>query len=308
MPQNQKYLHYQYQQRAGLDHKLFDFRIFFKEAVMLDRTAVLPNVKLARRHNKGHAIYCSIARYVNLDRVYCYIPRATQPIRYLRWIDKESFDFKQFAPQQTLITDEIMISRDDDATYPLIVRNLIEIYAMWKRVCVNYKHDVEACVVVPPSNKILSLSDAVISSIRDRHPNARTQPNKKLLKLPFDLNSIFAIPGNYACLHVRGNDKGAKFRFWQQAAEPKTVFKKVRGCLPEGAQLYFMSDNPHAPYLELLSPHYRVATYRDFPELQTLVEGHAPDNFMLYAVEKKIMQSAAYKIYSDPKFTRERVS
>ncbi len=79
---------------------------------------------------------------------------------------------------------------------------------------------------------------------------------------------------------------------------PAKIYETVSGVLPKGSRLYVLSDEKARDHFDVLKRDYRVFRYVDFPELNRIIEGDAPDNFLLYEVEKLIFADAKTKIYT----------
>ena len=101
----------------------------------------------------------------------------------------------------------------------------------------------------------------------------------------------------FAALHVRRGDRLSEYPAY--LTEPEGIRDRLRELVPDGSVLFVMSDERDPNFWAPLRRHYRLVRYTDMPRLAALVSragGRAPDNYLLYAVEKEIAARAWMRI------------
>ena len=103
-------------------------------------------------------------------------------------------------------------------------------------------------------------------------------------------------PGGFVAVHVRRGDRLSPRR--ERLTSPAGIHLRLRRLgVPEGATVFFLSDERDPAYWTLLYRHYAVVRYLDFAELRALVSATAPpDNYLLFAVEREIMRHARLQV------------
>ena len=121
--QSRRYLFYDWgKHRHGLKHCRSNLCCLLKEASWLRRVAVIQNLPLHPGHNFGVPVLGDPERYFSLPSQE---PKAAgQPVRWIRFEDFEP-GLKRMAPSKIRRigqSEGYFISREDDQTYPVIVR------------------------------------------------------------------------------------------------------------------------------------------------------------------------------------------
>ena len=94
------------------------------------------------------------------------------------------------------------------------------------------------------------------------------------------------VNNSFQCIvHVRRTDK-VTGELWNECTSPENIHKTVRKLIPEGGQIYVMSDEKwefFEPLKTVDAGNYEYKTYHDYPELIKIKE---VDNYTLFIVEQ----------------------
>lgn len=255
---------------AGIDHQLSNLRCLLAEAHALGRLALLPPLRLEAKHNFGIVNDWSWDTYLDLDASRLVdVDGREHPLPFVRELPTGTLSTRTVPPR-------VRLSAEDGIE--LIVRQV--------------RHEVFAREVpltnmpvfrLRPSTSVLRHARPVIETLRNRWP------------------------AGYAAVRIRRGD-----RLWgpmRWLMRPPNIRRRLNKLgIREGAGLFFMSDERDATFWSALVPFYQAVRYTDFPELTELVaasDDRAPDNYLLYEVEKEIMRHAARRVETFPVAIRE---
>ena len=255
---------------AGIDHRLGNLQCLLAEAHALGRLGVLPPPRLEAKHNFGIENVWSWDTYFDLDASRMVDAAGRRhPLPFIRRLPAGTLETRTVPPGARLSAKE---------GAALIVRQV--------------RHEVfarEVSLTNPPvfrfrpSASVLNHAQRVVEALRIRWPEG------------------------YAAVHIRRGD-----RLWgpmRWLTRPDIVRRRLRKFgIREGDNIFFMSDERDAEYWSELAPHYAIARYADFPELVVIVSppsSRAPDNYLLYEVEKEVSRYATTVVETIPERGRE---
>ena len=253
---------------VGINHQTRNLEVLMREAHSVDRLAVLPTLKLAPHHNFG------------VDR---------------QWRWETYYDFGK----STLVDSfgknhplPLTFNAPDPDLGALTLTPKVRIPAsaaghalVARRITTSvHARDVPFAAHGPPvfqfspSPRILTLARHVVAELRARGG------------------------GQFAAVHVRRGDRllGPMKRL---TSPPRIRALLQAKNVPDGAVVFFLSDERNASFWEQLRPHYALVRYTDLANLQALVSpsaGGKPDDYLLYEVEKQIMRHAFLRIETFP--------
>ena len=109
--------------------------------------------------------------------------------------------------------------------------------------------------------------------------------------------------GRFAAVHVRRGDRIAFGEVPDRLTSPPHVRQRLRHWgVADGAVVYIASDERDPDFWRPLQETCRLFRYVDFPELEALVSGvdEAPDNYLLFQVEREVLREGYLRIGSIP--------
>jgi len=251
---------------TGINHQLSNLRCLLAEAHATGRLAVLPPLRLEARHNFGVARDWSWDTYFDFDAS--------------RLVGADGREHRlplvRELPVGKLNTHTLGLGARLSATETaeMVVRPVRnEVYA--KGIPATEPAPV---MLLGPSATVLDLAGPVIATLRGRNT------------------------ADYAGVHIRRGD-----RLWgpmKWLMRPENIRRRLRKFgIREGANVFFLSDERDVGFWSALAPHYLGVRYTQFPELAELIDlsgGRAPDNYLLFEVEKEIMRHAATRVETFP--------
>lgn len=279
---------------VGLHHHLYLLRIMLAEALLLNRTLILPPIRLPAHHNFGTAISFPHSHIYATTFNFPMISGGDIRRMQVECSEEHAIDQAMFSAKDTLRIDGCEPA-DANATQTLMVRR-IEYYddIGWIEARLA---GVKLIIVPTPSARIA----AIFEKLRDR------------LNADFDAKIFNADPvfhrrrkrlnQLYACAHVRGGDRTRLYSLYKAGITPQMVFKNIKRALPSrDVPLYLMTDIRDQAFFSKIKRHWPVKSIDDFPELSAfLPDAKRPgDNLSLFAVEELIMRNAAVRIHSHP--------
>ena len=276
-----RYLQYRPEHTAfrGIDHELSNLMWMLREAFLHGRLAVLPRLNLAPMHNFGSAAGTGQwDKYFDLDASRLVDPLgARHPLPLVRRLPPGELRTLELAHRAPMPAQA--------GEFDLVVRPI--------RYFVHL-HDL-------PHQRLRKLVGGVLSG---KHPirfDFRPSALVSGLAEPV-VGALLSKHGSYAAAHVRRGDRlqsGARYR---RRTAPQSVRRSLdRLGVREGAPVFFASDERNPDYWAPLADRYTAVRYTDFPHLKALVAGdRAPDNYLLYEVEKAVMARAAIRLRSMP--------
>ena len=258
---------------TGMDHQLSNLRCLLAEAHATGRLAVLPPLRLEAKHNFGGTRDWAWDSYFDLGASRLVGANGEKyRLPLVRELTCGSLETRIVPPKGRWSSTE---------RAPLVIRQVQdEVYAREVRAA-----RTALGLLLCPSTTVRDLAGPVIATLLDRCPTG------------------------FAGVHIRRGD-----RLWgpmKLLTCPPTIRRRLKKLgIPEGAGVFFMSDEHDASFWASLAPYYEAIRYIDFPELARLVaaaDGHMPDNYLLYEVEKEVMRHAAKRVETFPIVRRESV-
>ena len=268
---------------AGLEHQLRNLRWLLAEAHLSGRLAVRPPLRLDPRHNFGvdrawcWETYVDLAASRLLDGGHGYaLPLAERP---------------PARPRSTLtLPPGAPLPAACDAQ--LVVRHLASNLYLRDVALPGRRRPARLRGVVPvrtpvafrlhASLRVRTLAAPVLEALRARAPT-------------------------WAAVHVRRGDRMVGPA--RRAVAPARVAAVLRAHgVPDGAVLFLLTDERDPAFLAALAARYDVVRATDFAGPAALVSSAAecaPDNYLLYAVEREVMRHAAVRIETLPTPTDE---
>ncbi len=278
-----RYLRYQdvKPRPAGMQNQLRNLQWLMREAFMCDRLALLPTLNLARHHNFGRADGLGQwDKYFDLDASRLICPDgARHPLPIARELPEETL--------RTLILARRARMPNGAQAADLVVRPVRE----WVHL-----RDLPYDPIRRLAGDVLTGPPAISFDMR---------PSKLVRELAEPtIASIVTRYGHYAAAHVRRGDRSERNPTVKRRTEPQNVRRRLAKLgVPLGAPVFFLSDERNPDYWRTLGGYYEIVRYTDFPHLAALVDTgqqQAPDNYLLYEVEKAVMRRATRRLETIP--------
>ena len=249
----------------GFDHRLSDLECILREAHASGRQALLPSLNLTAFYNFGIERDWRWDAYVDLEASRLLDSAGEEhPLPLVYSLPKTEL------PTLTLEPGEGMPERAAD--FPLVVRR-IRSNLFGKDVPFA---DPAVGFAIQPSRRVVDLAASVMADLLSRGS------------------------GRFVAIHIRrGNRLGVHYP--PRLTAPDGVARHLREQgIAEGAVVYALSDEQDADYWRRMARlPWQVVRHADYPALSDLLrqdDGRVPDNYLLYAVEKRIMAAAAVRI------------
>ena len=262
---NDKYLFYYENTRAGMDHMQNNLLTLIKDSLNLDRTFVLKNPFFDKEHNFNREILYSWLDYFDLKKTISY--------KKFTYISHNEFIKKHFSIDEVLVTSEPEISKEDNDKYKVIIRNL-----------------------VPFSGRQLGRRIKFSSNFKGLfHPSPSVEENGKIV-----LNRL---PKKFCAVHIRNpihffswflRDKADRLKLSEKLS-PENVVKTIKAYNPKNLPIFFMTNTRKINYFKFLNKEFEAYHFLNF---ENLVDIKKNDNFLLYEIEKFIFLRAEIKIYT----------
>ena len=109
--------------------------------------------------------------------------------------------------------------------------------------------------------------------------------------------------GRFAAVHVRRGDRVAAGQVPDRLTSPPHIRQRLRHWgAADGAVVYIASDERDPDFWKPLQETYRLFRYVDFPALEALISGvgEAPDNYLLFQVEREVLREGDLRIGTMP--------
>ena len=251
----------------GLNHQRRNLECLLAEAHGLGRLAVLPQLLLAPEHNFGARIELRWERYFDLDASRIVEPGGRRlPLPLARALPAGPHERSEVGPRQPVP--------------PAAARCGVLVRRIASEV---FSRDVPpepgmAAVELLPSARVRALAAGACAALAERSPRG------------------------FAAAHLRRGDRLFGPMRWLTA--PRAVRRALRRLgVGDGATVFFLSDERCEAYWRPLLAAYDAVRSADMPELAALAGGcacQAPDNYLLYEVEKAVMRRAAVRLETFP--------
>jgi len=214
-------------------------------------------------HNAGHEVTATWDQYLDLDQVAIRLAGQVIPVVVVQRqtaIESESMPVLTVQPERTITAAE-------NEHYRLIIRQS----AHGLRLPGVHDGLLSYPVLWTPAAGVADRAERVIRQL-----------------------------GAYHAMHVR---RGDRLRHkaspnLAEETEPRRIQEVLDSNLPAGAIIYIATDESDRGFFDALRSRQRIFQFFDFPELRELVDSPAPDNFLLYAIEKIIFDRAISRIYT----------
>ena len=264
---------------AGLDHQFRNLKWLLCEAHMTGRKAVLPPLALDPVHNFGVDSAWHWETYLDLEGS-CLIDGGTAyPLPFVNALPARALSTLRLAPGSPLPA-----SAEESE---LVERRLASSL---------FLRDVPL-----PGRRAPPRLRGVL---RPRLPlEFRLRPSQRVSELAKPVAAALSARGRaYAAVHVRRGDRlvGPVRR----ATRPERVASALRAQgVPDGGTVFLLTDERDPAYRAALAARYDVVSAKDLPATAALAAedgATAPDNYLLYAVEKAVMAGASIRIETLP--------
>jgi len=256
-----KYYYARTSSRAGINHLRYSLQLQLKEALFLGRTLVVFDPLFSPWHNFGRKLDSTWEKYLDLNDIRIDAGKKTLPVHWVRIAD-----FEQSGLSILRIDKTHKVSREQNATYDLVIRN----DPMGLTANYNFQKNWEVHLS----------SSAAVREIAAR---------------------IIATLGEYTAVHVRRGDKLDNKSLYPNL-ENDTQASKIRDTLrrffPHGGRLYVLTNEPDPKFFDPLKDIFEVRQYFDFPILREIIGCVEPDNFFLYLVEQEIFWNCPIKVHT----------
>lgn len=272
---------------VGLEHETKLFSLFLSVAAALNRTAVIPPLRLSPRHNLDSPVDNDPRTYFNLDTM-SYDGR---PIPYVM---ASEFDAGRFAPSEVKEITPVNVHPPPN-TQNRYYFNTAECEA---HRLIEFTLSLNACLYI--DGELVKFPCLHYSSLV--HTRA-LQTIELMLGRKNETPRYF----DFCCVKVRRRDMLGFYGLWQRTrrtamlkalASARNVKANLlrRGFVDKNSVIYLMSDEPRLNYFDALYKEYpRFHTLKDFPELLRLRHPDPPgqpNNHLLYAIEKQMFKVA----------------
>ena len=271
MPDAARFLQYEARPPviAGLLHQASNLRCLLHEAHITDRLAILPPLRLAPKHNFGVQ-------------------------RQWRW--EHYFDLRASS-----LTD------DDGRRHPLPIAEQPpehDARALRLRGAKRLPEQARDCPLVlrrishPLFRKALPVDEWPAAQVE-----LRASERAVALARPVAQHLRSLGDGRFVAVHVRRGDRIAGGEYPGQMTAPPYIAQRLRDQgVAEGAVLYIASDEQDLGFWQPLRKSFRLFLYADFPPLERLVSrvGEAPDNYLLYQVEREVLRQGSIRMGTLP--------
>ena len=254
--------------RPGINHLRYALELLILEAVALGRTPVAFKPWFDPRHNLGHDLDVTWAKYVDLSRVEIFNGEAVAAVVHVlqpgevpgldrlsaAWFDRDH-----------LVTDEESRSLD------LIVRrNRTGLH-------IGCVHGVGFDM---PGYKLRFAPSALVSE--------KFRIVKERL-------------GEFTAMHVRRDDMLEMTDLYPNLGrdtQPDRIRQTLRERVPQHSRVYIMTNERDRRFFDPLRADFEIFQYFDFPELDEVIESGTPDNFLLFEIEKLLFEAASTKVHT----------
>jgi hypothetical protein len=255
-----KFLQYSFKRDliTGTNHQLFNLFVLLAESAILERTAVVPDLKLAGKHNNGILITPPFSKYIDLSN-------CSESVSLISLKDFEHIKVSSSKTVlETVSTQSLKESPDD-----LIVREFDISVARIPFIDELVKETFYTLrALSKPAHQVSLHAEAIARSLK-----------------------------NFNVVHVRRTDMlnlpWWKFPGLDRGTRPRRIRRRIAQWIDDGSNLYIMSDEQQDGFFDPLRAWYKVFTYRDFP---SLIKIKAEDNFLLYEIEKAIANKAQVRV------------
>lgn len=255
--------------RPGINHLRFALELLVREAVALGRTPVAFRPRFDPRHNLGHDLVVDWDRYIDLENVEL-VDREAGTVTLVRLLVRR--EIEPPAPLSALWVERgHVVTESENGTWDLIAR-----------------HNRTGLEVPAIHGGTAGLPGYVV----------RFRPSRRIVELA---QAVIRQLGDYCAVHVRRDDMlemTDRYPNLDRDTQPDRIGETLARVLEPGAAVYIMTNERDKSFFTPLKSRFRLQQYFDFPELNELVSGPEPDNFLLFEVEKKIFEAAALKVHT----------
>ena len=265
---------------TGMNHQLTNLKWLMREAFECGRLALLPDLVLGAGHNLGSKAGCGTwDKYFDFGRSRLLGHDGSRhPLPLVRALPRRALCTVTLGPGMRLPASaeraELVVRRVAGYIHARGIpgNNLRRLLGEVADGSGGIGFDMR------PSTRVRALAAAVVADLGSRY-------------------------GEFAAVHVRRRDRLSQ-SVVRRRTEPDAIGRRLAALgVRDGATVYFLSDERDPEYWRPLQRRYRVVRYVDYAGLVGLIspdDGSAPDNYLLYEVEKAIMRRACVRVETIP--------
>lgn len=258
--------------RFGYMHNLSNILALCAEAAHLGRSVILSAPDFDPSHNFGIPVNKHWDNYIDLNNITVNILSTENLICDQSFkipvFRHDNFPIHSFSPTQIGIVRNTQDgSSEENQVKTLLIRELSPEFNLWGSATPDIQD--QYCVNINPSTTVSELASSVVDAL-----------------LP-----------SYIALHIRRGDRLKQNPLIDKYTKGEFVRVFIEeNCGPRPHNIFLMSDEREPSFFEVLKTYFSLNTYLDFPNLSSLVQYPAPDNYMLFCIEKLIYYKAAIRI------------
>ena len=264
-----KYFTVQVDAKPGINHLREALNWLVKEAVSLNRTPLVFVPQFDNCHNFDIDVHATWDKYLDLDNFILSSDQLAAPVAIKAVMADQIAGLGSLSVLK--VERDYIITEQDNATYDLIIR-----------------HNKTGLEIPGIHQGIRGLPDYTV----------RLQPSQRVLDI---FRQVSAQIPSYCAIHVRRGDMlrmVAELPHLDQDTQPGHIKDVIASVMPLGAPVYILTNERDKSFFNPIKDSYAVLQYFDFPELNALVSGDQPDNFLLFEIEKLLFDNAQTKIYT----------
>lgn len=226
--QQNRYLFYDDHNQAGISHLKSNLAHYFREASQLNRSCVIKNPPLEKKHNSGLTPNTAWTQYIDFNK-------SQLPADYLL---VDEFIKKPLADAQILVISGQYKLSEEQNRYPVIIRDM-SAHPLYRPIYEQHYPTHKPDVNFHPA-KIIN-----------------DQANKTIKQLP----------QNFCAIHIRRGDRLLNNPTLKANTSPKNVLKKLQQYNPHNLPIFLMTDEKNKQFYNNLSTHFSVYRIDDFSHL-----------------------------------------
>ncbi len=264
---------------AGMEHQVGNLERLLADAHCSGRLAVLPELRLAARHNLGFDRPWRWDDYFNLGESRLCDASDERPLPLVRSLPPGRLETLVLAPRAHLAAGapaELVVRRIRSNSYfhDVPLRWLARLGGGWRGLLPGMPPLV---LRLAPSQRVRALARPILDELQARR-------------------------AGFAAVHVRRGDRlRGPVAYW---TAPERIARRLRVLgVPTGTTVFFHSDERDPAFWRALERIYDVVRSASFPAAAVALPSApgGPDNYLLYEVEKVVARAATVRIETFPR-------